>query len=275
MKLPNLAWRTIVAIFGIPLILFSIYKGGYPLLILSLIINIVSQYEFYIISEKKNAHPLKYVGIAIGVMVTLLFFFRGLSQFGIIFFGGVLVILLIELFRNKPNATLNIATTVFGIIYPTAMFSFLILIRELPRYHNLPYRTGGLWLIVVIITIWICDTAAYFVGSSLGRYKLFQRVSPRKTVEGAVAGFLFSLVTVYIFSLLYNNLLTSFQYLTIGIIVGISSQTGDLIESIFKRDVGIKDSSSILPGHGGFLDRFDAPTFVAPIIYFYLIWLVL
>ena len=274
MKLKNLAFRVLVSIFGIPLILFTIYKGGYPFLFLVLIINVLSQYEFYKLAEKKDALPLTYVGIVIGICMTLMFYFQGIEKSWLILFGGIVIILLIELFRNKHNATLNIATTILGILYPTTLFSFLILIREFPKSADITYETGGLYLIVVIIAIWICDTAAYFVGSTIGKHKMYERVSPHKTMEGAVAGFIFALITVYVFYLIYPNLFSLFNYLIIGALVGVFSQIGDLIESIFKRDAGVKDSSAILPGHGGFFDRFDAPTYMAPIIYFYLVFVV-
>lgn len=270
MKLSNLALRVLVAIFGIPLILSSLYYGGYALLLLVLIITTVSQYEFYKLSVKKNTLPLKTVGLIAGVLITIMFYFQGISALWWILIGGALVISLIELFRNKPHATLNIATTIWGMIYPTTFFSFILLIRELPKHAQIPYAEGGMWLIVFVITIWICDTAAYFIGSAIGRHKLSQRLSPRKTVEGAVAGFIFSFITVYIFYLIYPQLFSLVEYLVIGLLVGVFSQLGDLVESLYKRDVGVKDSSAILPGHGGFLDRFDAPTFMAPIFYFFL-----
>lgn len=275
MTLKNLALRALVAIFGIPLLLFTFYHGSYPLLVIVLIINVFSQYELYKLAEKKNALPLKYFGIIIGIIVTLTFFYRGIEKLWIVLLSGIIIILLIELFRNKPNATLNVSSTIAGILYPTTLFSFVILMRELPKSINVAYNLGGLWLILTIITIWICDTAAYFVGSAIGKHKLFKRVSPHKTIEGALAGFVFSLITVYVFYLLYPTLFTLTHYLIIGGIIGIASQVGDLIESLFKRDVGVKDSSAILPGHGGFLDRFDAPTFTVPIIYFYISFIVL
>jgi len=271
LKFKKLGLRALVAIFGIPLILFTIYKGGYPFLLLVLLINVVSQYEFYKLAEKKDAYPLTYIGIIIGIGMTLMFYFQGIEKSWLILFGGIIIILLIELFRNKPNDTLNIATTVLGILYPATLFSFLILIREFPHKVGIEYKLGGLYVLVVLVTIWICDTAAYFVGSAFGKHKLFERASPKKTIEGGVAGFVFSLITVYVFSLIYPDLFSLFQYLIIGAIIGIFSHIGDMIESIFKRDAGVKDSSAILPGHGGFFDRFDSPTFLAPIMYFYLV----
>ncbi len=274
MKLKNLALRVLVAVFGIPLILGTIYYGKIPFLTVVLIINVVSQYEFYKISEKKNTAPLKIIGIITGVFVTLSFYFHGLEYFGEILIIGVVVSLLMELARGKSNATLNFATTITGVIFPVTLFSFLILIREYPQHADIPYKDPGLWLIFVIVTIWICDTAAYFIGSMIGKHKLAPKVSPHKTIEGAVAGFIFSFITAYVFYVLYPNLFSLTHYMIIAGIVGIFAQIGDLVESIFKRDAGIKDSSSILPGHGGFLDRFDAPTFLAPIVYLYLIFFV-
>ncbi|MBD3290841.1 phosphatidate cytidylyltransferase [candidate division KSB1 bacterium] len=274
LKLKNLALRVLVAIFGIPLILGTIYYGRLPFLAVVLLINVVSQYEFYKLCEKKDSSPLKIVGIITGIFITLSFYFHGLLYFWEILIIGVVVSLLAELVRGKSNATNNFAATITGVIYPVTLFAFLILIREYPKHVDIQYEDAGLWLIFVVVTIWICDTAAYFVGSMIGKHKLSPRVSPNKTVEGAIAGFIFSFITAYVFYLLYPNLFGIWHYMIIAAIVGIFAQVGDLVESIFKRDAGIKDSSSILPGHGGFLDRFDAPTFLAPIIYLYLIFFV-
>ena len=275
MKAKNLALRVLVAIFGIPLILSTIYIGKIPFLILVLVITTVSQYEMYKMTGLKGAAPMKAIGIIAGVLITLAFYFYGVESLWVVLIAALIISLLIELFRNEKNATLNVATTMWGILYPTTMFSFLILVRQLPLKYDLPYRSGGLWIIVLIITIWICDTAAYFIGSMMGRHKLFERVSPKKTLEGGVAGFVFSLITVYVFYRIYPDLFSLWTYMAIGVMVGIFSQIGDLVESIFKRDVEVKDSSAILPGHGGFMDRFDAPTFLAPMFYYFLVFLIL
>jgi len=139
---------------------------------------------------------------------------------------------------------------------------------------GMDYSNGGRWIILMLVTIWICDTAAYFIGKAVGKHKLFPRVSPNKTVEGAVAGTVFSFITAYIFHLTYIKSLTLFQCLVIALIVSVMGQIGDLIESVFKRDAGEKDSSNLLPGHGGMLDRFDAPLFVAPLVYLYMVFIV-
>jgi phosphatidate cytidylyltransferase len=276
LTLKNFAFRTLVAVIGIPLILIPVYKGGLLFLGLVLIITTMAQYEFYKLAEKKSCSPLKLIGIFFGIITTLLFYRKGIMAISYVLPISLLTILLVELFRNKPNATLNITTSLTGIFYPTTLFSFFLLIRELPKRlpTTVDYYDGGRLILVVLITIWICDTAAYLIGSAIGKHKLYQRISPNKTVEGAIAGFIFSLITVGVFYLVYPKLLSLQQYLVIGVLIGIFAQLGDLVESIFKRDVGVKDSSALLPGHGGFFDRFDAPTYVAPIIYFYLIYFV-
>lgn len=270
MKSNTLLKRTIVAIWGIPIIFTTIYFGKYYFLALVLFINILSQNEFYKIAKEKNASPQKIIGISLGIILTLIIYFYGIDKIWIAAVPGTFLILLIELFRNKTNASLNFAVTVAGIVYPSLFFSFMILIRELPLHLNIPYFHGAIWVYIVFIAIWLCDTAAYFIGKFFGTHKLFSRISPKKTIEGAIAGFVFSITTTLLISVFYNQMLSFINLLIIGLIIGVFSQIGDLVESLFKRDAGIKDSSHLLPGHGGFLDRFDSPTFVAPIIFFYL-----
>jgi len=270
LEFKNLGSRVIVAIFGAPLIILLILKGGIPFVILVLIINLVAQFEFYKLNETKKMLPLKIVGSIGTIAITILFYKFGIEKIWIIIFPLFYFALLIELFRNKASSTLNLASTVWGLFYPAAFFGFMILIRELPNELGSEYQLGGRWLLLMLIIIWICDTAAYFIGKTIGKHKLFFRVSPNKTVEGAVAGLIFSFITAYIFHLTYIKDLTLSQCMVIAFIAGTMGQIGDLIESLFKRDAGVKDSSNLLPGHGGMLDRFDAPLFVAPLVYFYL-----
>jgi len=133
---------------------------------------------------------------------------------------------------------------------------------------------GGLTVVSLFVTIWMCDTAAYFVGLSIGRHSLFSRVSPKKTWEGAVGGFVFAVLTSFVLQKLLIPYLTSVDAIVIGAIVGVFGQVGDLIESRFKREAGVKDTSSLIPGHGGALDRFDSLIFVSPIVYLYLDFIV-
>jgi len=266
----KLGSRVLVAIFGAPLVIYLILKGGLPFVFLVLLINLVAQFELYKLTEHKGMLPLKILGLIGTVFITLSFYKYGIEKLWIIITLLFYATLLIELFRNKTSATLNIAATTWGIFYPTVFFGFMILLRELPNELGQNYVLGGKWIILMLITIWICDTAAYFIGKTIGKHKLFPRVSPNKTIEGSVAGLVFSFITAYILHLTYIDSISLLHCLIIALIVGTFGQVGDLIESIFKRDAGVKDSSNLLPGHGGMLDRFDAPLFVAPIVYLYL-----
>ena len=274
MNLKKLGLRTLVAIFGIPIIVSLALVGGLPFVGLVLLINLLAQYEFYKLTELKQMLPLKLLGLLGTLIITYSFYKFGIENLWLIIIILFYITLLIELFRNNGSATLNISGTTWGFFYPTVFFSFHILIRELPKSLNLDYAAGGRWILFMLVTIWICDTAAYFIGSAVGKHKLYQRVSPNKTVEGAIAGFIFAIITAYFFHLIYIKTLSLTHCLIIGVIVGIMSQIGDLVESVFKRDAGVKDTSGILPGHGGFLDRFDAPLFVAPLVYLYLRFIV-
>ncbi|HYQ86590.1 MAG TPA: phosphatidate cytidylyltransferase [Bacteroidota bacterium] len=197
---------------------------------------------------------------------------------------------LIELFRNDGSALLNLSATMFGLLYISLFMGTFIGIREMflpldfpmlryftsessftdPASIALVYRWGGYTAISVFATIWVCDSAAFHVGSAIGRHKLFPRVSPNKSWEGAIAGFIFAVAAAIAAKYIVLEFLTLGAAVIIGSIVGVFGQMGDLIESLFKRDAGTKDSSRLIPGHGGALDRFDSLLLVAPLVYLYL-----
>jgi len=209
-------------------------------------------------------------------------------------FGLMLLALIIELFRREGLPFVNLGATVLGVFYVAFLLGTLIGIRELfpaefPVHRFFPEvvgiavpesiqnkinQWGGLTVVSLFVTIWMCDTAAYFVGLSIGRHSLFRRVSPKKTWEGAVGGFVFAVLTSFVLQKLLIPYLTSVDAIVIGAIVGVFGQVGDLIESRFKREAGVKDTSSLIPGHGGALDRFDSLIFVSPIVYLYLDFIV-
>ncbi len=274
MSISNLGQRVLVAIFGIPLILSALYMGQWFLVGLIFIINLVSLYEFYRMAQIKGAKPQVVPAMLIGGSIPVFVYLKGLSIIGPLLIAASILFLLIELFRSRPNASFNVATSLMGLIYPSTFLTFLISIREFPKSADIPYEHAGLLLIGFMAIIWICDTAAYFLGRAIGKHKLHERISPKKTIEGGVAGFVGAIVTALLFQYLFPMVLTKAQAVMLGAGIGIFGQIGDLVESIFKRDAGIKDSSAILPGHGGFLDRFDAPMFLAPLLYYFLAYAV-
>jgi phosphatidate cytidylyltransferase len=205
----------------------------------------------------------------------------------------VFLTLLIELFRGKGSPITNIAATLFGVFYISLFAGMLIATRELFEWENVNYfflsnsyqefmstagmnnlsltkEWGGFFIISVFATIWICDSAAYFAGMAFGKHKLFERVSPKKTWEGAIAGFIFAIISMIAAKFLVLQFLSIAHCIVIGIIIGTFGQIGDLAQSLIKRDAGVKDSSALIPGHGGVFDRFDSLLFVSPLIYLYL-----
>ena len=270
----ELTIRVIVALIGIPLLLFVILKGEIYFFSIIIIIAVISQWELYKILKTKNINVSVIPGYSLG-MLLLYFTAYGsdkvlilLSLFTVLFLFGF------EMFRNKGSALLNIAGTFLGILYPVAFLAALLYLRFniekiLPKTG---YNPAGMFIITMFASIWLCDTFAYFLGKALGKHRLFERVSPKKSIEGAIAGLAGAILIFFVSKWIGFLHIPDILVLICGIIVGTIGQLGDLVESWFKRDAGVKDSSGILPGHGGMMDRFDSLMFIAPaFVIFYLI----
>ncbi|MBX2991957.1 MAG: phosphatidate cytidylyltransferase [Bacteroidetes bacterium] len=307
----NLTQRILVALVSIPLIVVFSWWGGLWFFGMVLLIAVLGLNEFYTLAARKGAAPQVVTGLVFGALVLCVFIWQKLQfviltfagQFGvalpmptmaqlflILFLIFVPLIMLLELFRNKGSALLNVATTLFGVCYVSLFLGSLIGVRELFIPADFPvwlhfeghgidypaevvrqvYDWGGATVITVFVSIWVCDTLAYFAGRLLGKHKLFERVSPNKTWEGAVAGYVGAVATFLVAQSFFLPYMTVGSALVCGSIVGIFGQAGDLAESLLKRDAGVKDSSALIPGHGGVLDRFDSLLFVSPLIFFYL-----
>ena len=269
MSLSNNATRIIVSVFAIPVILTASYLGGIFFFALTLFISLGAYYEFALLAKNKGANANLWLGF-ISIILLLTNNFRVFLDFSSIILFIVFVITLVELFRNKGSAILNIGAALLGIFYIGLFSSALLAIREF--YPNIGeiYLRGGYLIISIFAAIWICDSAAYYGGTALGKHKLFARVSPNKTWEGAGFGFVFAVITMVLAKIIILNFLSLGTAIAIGIIIGLFGQIGDLIESLFKRDAGVKDSSSVIPGHGGIFDRFDSLLYTAPVILLYL-----
>lgn len=220
--------------------------------------------EFFTMLEKKDIRIYKYFGIGIGIMIPLSITFRFelTKSWELFLIVLALVSLILMQFRRRDNlgTIVDISTTIFGILYVSWFLSFMIKIR---------YLQGGLGLFVAILLITkLGDIGAYLIGSRFGKTPLVPRISPNKSVEGAIAGLLFSvggaLLSRPFLNLSYLNL--AFM----GVFLGILAQAGDLSESLMKRDCKIKDSGKIFPGMGGVLDIIDSLLFTAPAFYFYM-----
>jgi phosphatidate cytidylyltransferase len=221
-------------------------------------------YEFYRMLENKKIATYKYFGIGMGIIIPLSIMFRFELTKGWEFLFIILALIFLILMqlkrRQNSGAIIGISTTVFGIIYISWFFSFLIKIR---------YLSGGLGLLGAVLLITkSCDIGAYLIGNRFGKAHLVPQISPNKTIEGALGGVLFSVL-----SALACRPFLDFGYshlIILGIAISILAQLGDVSESLIKRDCGIKDSGNIFPGMGGILDQIDSLLFTAPVFYFYM-----
>ena len=313
-KFSNLLPRVIVALVAIPIIVAVCYYGNIWFFLFVSGIAVLGVMEFLSLAKAKGASPQTFTAVigVIGLCVSFfheqlqnyvtpffiatggISFLQKLQLFITVFFLFLFLVLVVELFRNKGSVFLNAGYTIFGVVYVGIFLSPLIGIRELfgnefPYYlakgieqnttnvniHSITYTWGGLTVISILATIWMCDTAAYFGGISMGKHKLMPRVSPGKSWEGAIWGFAGAVVTMILCKNYFLPYLQMHQAIVIGIIIGVFGQIGDLVESLFKRDASVKDSSTLIPGHGGVLDRFDSLIFVSPILYLYIDFVVL
>lgn len=272
MTLGNTAVRILVSVVAIPALVAMAYFGGVFFLSFVLIIAGISFYEFAVMAKQKGAN----LNVNVGLLTVILLiinqyrFFFNQYHFLIAIF---LLLLIIELFRNNGSAILNLGATLLGVFYLGTFGSTLIGIREFyPNVDDI-YYNGGYLIISIFTSIWICDSAAFFGGTALGKHKLFPRVSPKKSWEGAIFGFVFAILAMILAKSLVLDFLSLKDAIAIGFITGTFGQIGDLIESLLKRDAGVKDSSNLIPGHGGIFDRFDSLLYSAPIIYLYLTYL--
>lgn len=228
-----------------------------------------AMWEFYELTRKMEANPQKIWGIAGGILLFILFYLTatGHSKSSIfaLLIGWGLVSVVIELFSNKNRPFLNIAFTWMGLVYIGLPIAMLLGIA----YRENIYQYNAHLVLSYFILIWTYDTMAYVCGLLWGKHKLFERISPKKTWEGAVGGLFFALLAAYLLSNFFKEL-TSYQWFTFAILVSVFGTLGDLAESMLKRSIGVKDSGNILPGHGGLLDRFDALFLAVPAIYLFL-----
>jgi len=267
----NRTTRILVAVLSIPVLLGLSYWGKIPFLLFIILIGTFSFYEFAEMVKNKGTNIHKSLGILAVVLLIANAYFQ-LIDFQLLVLSEIIIIFLIELFRDKGSAIQNIGSTMVGLFYIGLFSSTIIMIREVYS-GSLHYNDGGLLIISIFITLWVTDSAAYFLGSAFGKHKLFPRVSPNKSWEGAIAGFIFAMITMIVLQTFLLTFLNLTDAVVLGIIVGLFGQIGDLIESLIKRDAGVKDSSNIIPGHGGIFDRFDSLIFSSPFVFIYIAYL--
>lgn len=261
--------RILTALVGLPLVLAAIYFGGvfYMAFVIAIIILCLYEYGLIMLTAKKPISRLSLIIFGIVMTIAALAgrlpftldypsnlpgFFMALTLAGIF---------LVEILT--PNRSIErVANTLLGVILIPWTLAHLINIRFVEPY-------GMYFTFIMFITVWVSDSAAYFVGRAIGKHRLNAEVSPKKSWEGAIAGFIFgtgaAVACWYFFFPWYINW---YQAAILGALISFLGQVSDLAESLIKRSAGVKDSSNILPGHGGILDRFDSYLLIAPVLYY-------
>lgn len=272
----NMIKRIIVGAIGIPFLVWVILHGGYGFLFFTMIISALAQWEFYKTARIKGYQPIEWLGIGFGLLYLASVApicidkppMEPIATLPTEFIIGAMVLIafIMEVFRSRSTALANAMTTVGGFLYIPFSIGFLHHINSF--FIEESHLGGKMFIVILFAGIWLCDSAAYFTGKFMGKHKLLERVSPKKTWEGAIGGFVFAIAGVYGLSqwLIEPHFSTTFIILT-GVLIGTIGQIGDLFESLIKRDAQVKDSSHIIPGHGGMLDRFDSLLFVAPALW--------
>jgi len=235
-----------------------------------LIITVLCLEEFYSLIKSENLSPSKLLGIIIGslMFLSVSLVSAELIEFKYLYLNVPLILLvfIFELYRKSKNNLANISHTIIGVLYialPLAILNF---------YYNYEFAAGKSNYSVLLgffILVWIHDVGAYLVGSLIGRHKLFERISPKKTWEGSIGAAIICLVTASFLPGILNELSTT-NWIIIAAIIVVFGTLGDLTESMIKRNLNRKDSGKLLPGHGGILDRFDAVLFASPAVFIYL-----
>jgi phosphatidate cytidylyltransferase len=269
----NLTVRVLVAVVAIPLILAACYLGGPYFFLFTTALIVMSANEFYSLAKAKDIEPSAVLGITSAGVFNAIVYSTGLGPAIDFLVVILLVAMMSELAKKRTEGVsgvfANVGTTYTGIIYIGLFGGMLTAIRQRVGIENVLRndREAGLFMAAVLVTIWICDSAAYFAGTGMGKHKMSKFVSPNKSWEGAVAGFIFAVAASVAAHYLILPALPLRAALGMGVIVGTFGQAGDFAESLFKRDAGVKDSSGLIPGHGGVFDRFDSLIFAAPLIY--------
>lgn len=267
----KLITRTITGIVLVLVMLTAIIASQYSFAILFLLILIGGLREFSNLYKQSDIKPNIWLSYLISILLfgTSFFVAEGIigAKYFLALFPLFLLIMASELYRNKQKPIENIAVTIFSIIYlaiPLSLISFLVYPEILPGHNYSPKL-----LIALFILIWTYDSGAYLFGVSFGRHRLFERISPKKSWEGAAGGTLTAVIAGMVISKYISEIGLS-HWIAISLLTVASSTFGDLTESMFKRYFQVKDSGQIFPGHGGILDRFDSILFAVPVIVLYL-----
>jgi len=274
LNLKTLGTRSLSAAVFVVLLIGSLLWNYYSFSIFFFVVAMLALGEFYTISEKLGARPYKLCGYAIAVTVYALAVntaYLGITlDYSSRYMTWVLllstfVILAVALFSRRTNPLPNALYTLLGLVYAVLPFALLHRLVVSGGDGNYIHEYNPQLLLGIVLLIWSNDTFAYLCGSLFGKNKMIERISPGKTWEGTVSG----VIITFFLSYLLSVLLTDTQFVNwqaVAVIVPVLATVGDLVESMLKRQAGVKDSGNLMPGHGGALDRFDSLIFVTPFV---------
>ena len=226
----------------------------------------LGQYELYGMAKARGIMPQTAAGIVLGSLI-IINFYRPLYPYvgGPLFWTTLcmLAVMVMRLFSRRAveGALEDIAVTAAGIFYVALLFGFQVAILG---------GSGKRWLVFLYLVIWASDTGAYYVGTAFGRHRLYEKISPKKSIEGLMGGMLAAMIIAMLCTVWLVPSFGLLEAAVLGAFLAAFGTVGDLVESLIKRSSGVKDSGSLIPGHGGILDRMDSMLFAAPVLFYYL-----
>jgi phosphatidate cytidylyltransferase len=224
------------------------------------------QHEFYRMTQARGFRPLAMLGIGLGVLVVLDSYHSLHPGMGMLFplTASMLLIMIARLFSQQTveSALEDVASTLLGVFYVAALFSYQVAIRT--------GAEGKQWLVFLYFIIWATDIGAYSIGVPFGKHRLYEKVSPKKSIEGLLGALAAAAGMALLCRIWFMPAISMGEVVLIALALAVVGTVGDLVESLFKRAAGVKDSGTLIPGHGGILDRMDSMLFAAPVLYYYL-----
>lgn len=261
----NLAKRTVFGSLFVIVVIGSILLNYWAFFAVMLVTVFIGSQEVSKLISKEDNCELKLMAVILGT----LFYVLGVVLFPIAYILQLILILtplLIALFSKKysfEKIAVSCWTAMFFVALPCTLMMGI--------YREPEFMLGGKYLLIILFClIWINDIFAYLTGMAIGKHKLFERISPKKTIEGSLGGLVMTILTAFLVNHYWLHMMSDWKMMGMALIVVVFGSLGDLCESMMKRQAGVKDSGNVIPGHGGILDRFDATFLAVPFVYCYL-----
>ncbi|MCG3210795.1 MAG: Phosphatidate cytidylyltransferase [Anaerolineae bacterium] len=251
--------RVVSALIAIPIVVVAIFAGGGWFLAGALVVALIAGWEYAQMMQLGRYAPATFIILALIALLVVGSYFPAVQLLPLTLSLALLGSLAWQLFQHSEHPTADWALTVAGGLYIGWGIGHIVALRQLPA--------GLYWVWLALLCTWAADTFAYFTGRAIGKHKLWPRHSPKKTWEGLFGGIAASVVMALVLAAFAPELFW-FTALAVGLLTPIAGLFGDLAISLMKRDVGVKDSSNLFPGHGGFLDRIDSVLFVSVVVYY-------